>query len=198
MEKINSFEKKKPDEQIRLYIEKRGLRLCQNKPKYQIEKWLNHEQRISIDTIESFFENKNFLISEPIPLRLENATTLFVCSGIQKLENTIHKEEAFPEMPIFINQPVLRSQFMENNAVESHSSFFNITTLDIHCDIEKHIEYLDMWINLLITAGFEKEEFVLEIEECASRNHNLLRRDRGRGCRFYTVTTSKNQRKFFN
>lgn len=173
MEKSNNnFEKRDIEEEIRKYLVDGDFKISLEKPVYTPEKF-HFERNISINGLKKYFEKMDFKISEPIPLKLEQATTLFVSAGIQKLENVIHIEEEFPDTPIFINQPVLRSQFLGSSAVESHTSFHNITTLDIGASVEKHLGYFKKWIEYLIISGFCKEDFLFQIKEDTPKLGNV-------------------------
>ena len=142
----------------------RDLTISTEKPTYAPEKF-DFERNISIANLKKYFESRDFKIAEPIPLKMEGATTLFVSAGIQILEGVIHKEEELPDVPIFINQPVLRSQFLGSSAIESHTSFINLATLDIDVNMEKHFDHLKDWISYLILSGFKKEDFLIQIKE---------------------------------
>lgn len=149
-----------------------GLNFIKDKPKYDKESFIK-TKKVSIEAIKSFFEANNYLIKDPIPLVLQNGTTLFVSAGIQVLEKVIHEEAEYPETPIFVNQPVLRTQFLGNNAIESHTSFHNITTLDINISFENHVEHIKKWIEYLISVGFEKGKILLQIIESTPRIGNI-------------------------
>lgn len=141
-----------------------GINISQEKPVYVVEQQ-NIERNFSFDKLAGFFEKNDLVISNPMSIKLENATTLFVSAGIQKLESTIHKEDIFPNTPLLINQPVLRSQFLGSKEIESHTSFHNITTIDIDIDFNKHLNHLKKWIDFLMSSGFLKENFLLQLKE---------------------------------
>jgi len=172
MENFNNFESKKPTQEIKSYLDKNNFPVSIEKPKYCPEKF-NFERKIDNQVLCNYFEENNYIISKPIPIKLENATTLFVSAGIQKLENVIHREEEFPEVPIFVNQPVLRSQFIGSTAMESHTSFHHLSTIDINLNIENHLKHFQNWMDFLLKTGFFKDNFVFNIVEDTPKLGNI-------------------------
>lgn len=178
MESINkkNFEKKIDDVDLyrktESFANDLGFRVSTEKPVYDIEQQ-NTERDFSINRLQAVFEKNNFFIANPMSIKLEDATTLFVSAGIQKLENTIHKEDAFPNVPLLINQPVIRSQFLGSKEIESHTSFHNITTIDININMNQHLNHLKKWIDFLLSSGFLKENFLFQIKESNPKIGNI-------------------------
>ncbi|MFA5300000.1 MAG: hypothetical protein WC389_17575 [Lutibacter sp.] len=159
-------------QKIESFMKDLNFTVSEEKPIYNPDQQ-NAERNFSIKNLQDFFEKNNFIISNPMSIKLEKATTLFVSAGIQKLENTIHKEDVFPETPLFINQPVLRSQFLGSKEIESYTSFHNITTIDVNVSISKHLDYFKKWIDFLLSSGFLKENFLLQIKETNPKIGNI-------------------------
>jgi len=141
-----------------------GFNLVKEKPLYKKELFVE-SKNIKEENLKNYFEQNRFLSRPPLPLMQENSTTLFVSSSIQVLDQSIHEEKKLPENPIFVNQPVLRSQFLGSNDIESHTSFHNVTTLDVNLDLNEHINHLKKWIQFLVSQGFDENEFVFDILE---------------------------------
>lgn len=170
MEKFNNFESKKQKEvqEIESYLIENNFNIVTEKPEYFLDKF-RFERNINNEILHNYFEENNYVVSRPMSIKLEKATTLFICAGIQKLERVIHEEEEFPDTPIFINQPVLRSQFLGSKAIESHTSFHNLTTIDINLSLERHLEHLQKWIDFLVLSGFLRDDFTFHIGESSPR-----------------------------
>ncbi len=164
MEKIPTNKEKKQIELVEENLNVAGFNLVKEKPLYKKELFVE-SKNIKEENLKNYFEQNRFLSRPPLPLMQENSTTLFVSSGIQVLDQSIHEEKKLPENPIFVNQPVLRSQFLGSNDIESHTSFHNVTTLDVNLDLNEHINHLKKWIQFLVSQGFDENEFVFDILE---------------------------------
>lgn len=174
MEKMPNQEKEimSHAQEIESYLNKNNFKIVAEKPEYSPEKFY-FERNIDNQTLHNYFEKNNYVVSKPIPIILERATTLFVSSGLQKLEKVIHEEDIFPDTPIFINQPVLRSQFLGNAAVESHTSFHNLTTLDINHSMGRHLQHLQKWIDFLVLNGFLRDNLAFYMKESTPKIGNI-------------------------
>lgn len=111
------------------------------------------------DFLNNHFKKRGFSVNAPIPLINKNGTTLFVCAGVQVLDSVIHNETPIPSEPIYVAQPVLRTQFIDIISEGTSTSFINASTCQLNIGRNEHYQYLQTWIDLFIDLGLNKDDF---------------------------------------
>lgn len=127
-----------------------------------IEQPLNPKKAELLSTpsfLNNYFNDRGFNISLPTPLINQKGTTLFVCAGVQVLDNIIHQEAPVPLKPLFVAQPVLRTQFIDNICEGTSTSFINVSTCHLNGSQEQHYQYLQTWLDLFVQLGLNKDDF---------------------------------------
>lgn len=111
------------------------------------------------DFLDNHFKSRGFIVNAPIPLINKNGTTLFVCAGVQVLDDVIHKETPIPPDPVYVSQPVLRTQFIDIIGEGTSTSFINASTCQLNIGRTEHYQYLQTWIDLFVDLGLNKDDF---------------------------------------
>lgn len=111
------------------------------------------------DFIKAYFETKDYRIVESKELVNPKGTTLFICAGVQVLDNVIHNDDKVPEGKLFVAQPVLRTQFMDQIKEGISTSFVNIATEIVNPSVDEHFKALEEWLNFLQLLGLQRSNF---------------------------------------
>jgi len=113
----------------------------------------------SPDFLSQHFADNGHTVVAPLPLINRGGTTLFVCAGVQILDPIIHQEAPIPSDPVFVAQPVLRTQFIDCVGEGTSTSFINVSTCQINVDQGEHFRCLQTWIDLFVRLGLNKDDF---------------------------------------
>lgn len=113
----------------------------------------------SREYLNTFFNEEGFTVALPKPIVNKGGTTFFTCAGVQVLDDVIYRE-ADIDVPLFVAQPVIRSQFAGQTKDGTTTSFVNVCTEAVNQPVASHFASLECWIKFLTHLGFEKEEFV--------------------------------------
>ena len=116
---------------------------------------------------KNFFCDQHYDIVNSLPISHKKGSTLFVTSGVQILEQTISEETPLPEKPIFVVQPVIRTQFINDVGLMEgiSTSFINISTEEINPTPRSYINNVDMWFDYLSNIGFFMRDITLSFRE---------------------------------
>lgn len=109
--------------------------------------------------LATHFRLCNYDITPPLSIVNQKGSTLFVCAGVQVLDGVIHREDNLPLGKLFVAQPVVRTQFMDQVEEGISTCFINIATEIVNPSPEAHFESLDDWLVLLSQLGFQRSEF---------------------------------------
>jgi len=99
---------------------------------------------------------------------------LFFTSGVQNLTSWIHGEDNPYDYPIYIAQPVIRTNFRDNVGKGKVSSFVNLSTLKHLLESSEHIGFIDLWMQHLSGLGFFVSDFNLELKEKDRNNEGSI------------------------
>lgn len=124
------------------------------------------ELLLTPDFLNQYFAKNGFNVVSPIPLLNKNGTTLFICAGVQFLDPAIHRELEIPKEPIFVAQPVLRTQFIDCIGEGSSTSFINASTCQLNISSQEHFHHLQTWINLFVQLGLRETDLYFKTESC--------------------------------
>jgi len=110
-------------------------------------------------SLESVFSKSGFKPVEPLGIINNGGNTLFISAGVQILDSVIHEEGCFISEPIFISQPVLRTQYIDGISEGNSTSFINISTEAVNVNPQEHFNYLQNWLNIFYGFGMESSKF---------------------------------------
>lgn len=117
------------------------------------------------EVLNKYFRDNDFIIAEPVSVINGNKETIFTTAGVQSLSCYIHDEDHLPSSPIFIAQPVMRTQFLDVIDEGSSINFINVATVGFNQTPEQHIASLDIWMDLFKKLGFRDELFAYKVKE---------------------------------
>lgn len=174
-EAINLFIKKNDlivsDEKDRQVLAvTKGLTI--EKPFVFIKKPINPELASKLESpkyLETYFERNGFSILQPKPIINKTGITLFISAGVQHLDDVIYKEANYCDVPQFVAQPVLRSQFVKSVGEGSSTSFINICTEKVNPRVQEHFSYLEKWLELLDKMGLKKENISFQLQNTETK-----------------------------
>jgi len=115
--------------------------------------------------INNFFESKGYNIVKPKSIINNKGTTLFISSGVQILDKVIFHEQDIAKEKIFIAQPVLRTQFIDQIKEGVSTSFINISSEIINPPLHDHFNSIKDWLELLKNLGLKKENFAFQAKK---------------------------------
>ena len=136
-----------------------------------IESPINPEiaKLIQKEMLNQYFDANGYLVFEPASVINRNSDTIFITAGVQSLSNYIHNEDALPDKPIFISQPVIRTQFLESITEGSSINFVNTSTVGFNQTSEQHINSLIKWIDLFKKFGMKDELLSFKTKEFSQK-----------------------------
>ncbi len=106
--------------------------------------------------IKKFFSEKNYNCFIPFSI-INNNDTVFVSAGIQPLLKQARENHINNCEKIYIAQPVLRTQYLENIEEGSSVAFTNITTATFNSSEKEHFNMIKDWYELFFEIGLEKK-----------------------------------------
>lgn len=119
--------------------------------------------------IEQFFATSGYTPTPPIKLANGTRTTLFPVAGIQMLEPVFYDSSPLPTKPLFIAQPVIRTQFLDRVGPGTSTSFINFSTEQVGATPREHIEHLYAWLSYLDLLGIRKNHLTFRLGISAER-----------------------------
>ncbi|MFA5109588.1 MAG: hypothetical protein WC458_03520 [Patescibacteria group bacterium] len=108
--------------------------------------------------LENFFKNKGYKIIEPSSIIKRDGSTLFTSAGVQILDEIIFKEEDILNEKMYVSQPVLRTQFIDNVKEGTSTSFINMSSEKINATLSEHFSSVGDWLSLLEDLGINKRD----------------------------------------
>lgn len=135
-------------------------------------KYANNE---SIDKLENpnylnnYFRERGYRTLDSRNLINEGGTTLFVSSGVQYLEDVVFNEAEIPNDDMYISQPVLRTQFIDQVKEGVNTSFLNISAISVNKNIDEHFKTLKDCLGLLDNLGLDKSNIDISLREDSPR-----------------------------
>ncbi len=109
--------------------------------------------------IEDIFSHLGFKPVDPLPIVNKDGNTLFVSAGVQIIDNIIHREDQLISVPIFVAQPVLRTQYIDGVSEGSSTSFVNVSTEAVNVKPRQHFDYFQKWLEIFYSLGMDSSEF---------------------------------------
>ena len=125
----------------------------------------NSELLSQREVLNDYFRDNEFIIAEPVSVINGDRDTIFTTAGVQSLSRYIHNEDSLPLLPVFIAQPVMRTQFLDVISEGSSINFINAATIGFNRTPEQHIASLNVWMDLFKKLGFRDELFAYKVKE---------------------------------
>jgi len=108
--------------------------------------------------LENFFQKKKYDIIQAQSVLQKNGTTLFTSAGVQILDDYIFNEKELVSEKMFVIQPVIRTQFINEVADGISTSFINISTEKLNPTMTEHFSSIKDWLSLLSDLGINKKD----------------------------------------
>ena len=107
--------------------------------------------------LKRFFKDRNYSCFKPYPI-VNNDDTVFISAGIQPLLKDYKNELISDNLPIYVSQPVIRTQYLNNISEGSSIAFTNITTAAFNNSEDRHMQMVKNWYELLFELGMSKKD----------------------------------------
>lgn len=115
--------------------------------------------------LNAFFEKRGYKIHKPKSIINEGGSTLFTSAGVQILDDVIFREAVIPQEKIYVAQPVLRSQFIDEIKPGTSTSFVNISTEVVNPGLDEHFRTFSDWLDLLSELGIKEGDLDIFSDE---------------------------------
>lgn len=130
----------------------------------------NYEQLIT--NIKAIYEQGAETVScEPVVRNDES--TLFTSSGIQYLYGGFLRNEKLPKNPVFINQPVIRTNYFHSVQPDSYTSFVNPGVFKVNASEREHNQAKTKLISLIEKFSSNSKLDVVEEESVSNWSEDL-------------------------
>jgi hypothetical protein len=113
--------------------------------------------------LEDHFLAKDFQKKKAMRASSFQKSTDLVIAGVQYLDNFLHGNGSIEPDSIFLVQPCVRMQFLENEDcnIGTSTSLTNVCTIDVGKDPEKILLHIDEWIGALSKSGIHARHLSL-------------------------------------
>ncbi len=114
---------------------------------------------IESKNVSNFFEQNGYVIEKPHCVG-NNKDTVFISAGIQPLLKKYRNMLLPSDTKIFIPQPVIRSQYINDLCEGTSLAFVNATSSIINNSEEEYISMVKDWYDFLCNVGLRKNEII--------------------------------------
>ena len=108
--------------------------------------------------LQNFFRIHNYNVIAPQSILQKNGTTFFTSAGVQILDEYIFNEKELISDKMFVAQPAIRTQFIDEVKNGVSTSFINISTEKLNPTMGEHFSSIKDWLLLLNDLGINKKD----------------------------------------
>lgn len=112
---------------------------------------------IKPEELKQYFKERDYVCQAPYDI-CNKKDTVFISAGIQPLLREYRNGTLRDKSKIYISQPVLRSQFVDNIGEGFSIAFVNATTASFNNSEREHNNLVSDWLELFYELGIEKKQ----------------------------------------
>ena len=111
-----------------------------------------------------FFSEKGYEVLEPKSVINRGGSTLFTTSGVQVLDGVIFQEEEPISDEIFVQQPVIRTQYIDSVDEGVSTSFINMSLEKVNPSIRDHFDSLRDTLDFFEQIGISRTDINFKLD----------------------------------